>query len=324
MSVIIEETLGSISTSGLPEVSTRRQLLTVEQVASIRTTDWNGRGRVFQYTTAEGTVSATYYSPSEKVIDSQRGEIISFLKAIQHGEGYRYESLVVNSLFAQLEVARKFGLSTASMLTDIRLNVEDKGTILFDHTGDLYLRVLDEHVALLRGNGATEDQITTEVSGHLFHEAVHNAEESSMQTDLLNGRDSFGEITSVTAQVAYYLEEGYVGPTSYDIRRFKAGLDKIRRGKINILDYDIATYVGLTLLLQSLTEVFPDLTLGSSDINPYTECCSIIVGLPSTERQKLIPALKKAIAHSADEKVFETIMTQAKQEKLAEGSGDHI
>jgi len=302
-----------INNSNGPE---RSKALNREEISAIRTEDKIGGRIVKSYTIPEGTVTTTFLSPNfDKLPTDKTEEILLFLRSRQNGEGYRYETLIVNSLLRQFEIGKKFGLSRDSLYTDFKLNVEDKGMILADHEGSLYLRVLDEHVSILRQQGATEEQLTTELAGHIFHESAHNAE-GNMSEVLFNGRSPFGEIATVTTQMAYYLDEMYTGPTAYDPRRFKAGFNKIQNGGNNSCDYDIATYIGGKLIFQSLREAYPTMFVEVEDMDPITACQTIVAKLSPDERQKLIPTLKKAIANSADEKVFEAVLEQTKQEKL--------
>jgi hypothetical protein len=201
------------------------------------------------------------------------------------------------------------------LYTDFKLNVEDKGTIIADHEGNLYPRVLDEHVAILKQQGATDEQIVTEFAGHIFHESAHNAE-GNMREVLFNGRSPFGEVATVTTQLAYYLDEGYHGPSAYDSNRFRTGHKKIQNGGNSSRDYDIATYIAGRLIFQSLKEAYPDMLAEVEGMDQFTACRTIIEKLSDDERQQLIPTLKKAIANSADEKVFADILERTKHEKL--------
>lgn len=292
-----------------------KKSLTVDELSLIRSENQIGGRTVKNYTTPEGTVTTTFLSPDfSKLSDSKRDEIISFLKARQNDEGYRYEQLIVNALLKQFEIGQKFGLSRESLYTDFKLNVEDRGTVLVDDWGHLYLRVLDDHVGTLRQQGATDEQLVTELAGHIFHESVHNAE-GNMSEVLFNGKRPFGEIATVTTQMAYYLEEGYDGPTTYNSRWFRTGLNKVQNGGNNSRDYDIATYVGGKLIFQSLREAYPAMLAEVEGMDPIAASKTIVAKLSIEERKQLIPTLKKAIASSADQEVFETILKQTKQEK---------
>jgi hypothetical protein len=296
--------------------SDNKRYLTQEEVANIRTDSQLGGRLLRTYTTEDGVATATFISPNfDNISDEKREEILAFLRNRKEGEGYRYESLVVNSLLEQFRIGEKFGLSKNSLYTHFKLNVEDRGSILADHEGHLYLRVLEDHVNILKQQGATDEQLITELSGHIFHESAHNAE-GNMREVLFNGKSPFGEIATVTAQMAYYLDEEYDGPSAYTLNRFKAGIKKIEGGATSSRDYDVATYVGITLLRQSLRDAYPVLSDQMKNDDPFTECRTIIAGLSPEERQKLIPTLKIAIVKSADEEVFEDMLVKTRQEKL--------
>lgn len=289
--------------------------LTVKEILSIRTDERVGRSIVYRYKTADRTVSTTFVSPSiDRMSDNEREAILKFLRSRQNGEGYRYEPLVVNSLLRQFQIGQRFGLNRDSLYTDFKLNVENKGSILVDDWGHVYLRVLDEHVNILRRQGATEEQLITELAGHIFHESIHNAEDN-MREVLFNGKDPFGEIATITAQMAYYLDEGYTGPTAYTQQQFKAGFNKIQAGRTNSRDYDIATYVSVSLILQSLKETYPTFLPKAEKIDPISACRTIVSKLSPNERRNLIPTLKKAIVNSADERVFEDILDKTRRKK---------
>ena len=185
--------------------------------------------------------------------------------------------------------------------------------------GDLDLRLLDGHIRILRQQGATDEQLVTELAGHIFHESVHDGA-GNMEEVFLGGRPSFGEITTVTAQLAYYLEKGYKGPTSYNKSMFRNGFKKVQDGGNNSVDYDIATYIGVTLILKSLREAYPELVQEIEGVDPLTACSTIIEKLSEGDRQQLIPSLKKAIADSTDRKVFGDILNQTRQDQLEKDS----
>lgn len=168
----------------------------------------------------------------------------------------------------------------------------------------------------MKKQGATDEQVMTELAGHIFHEAVHQGEEG-LDAALLNGRSSFGEVTTVTAQMAYYLDKGYQGPSSYDSRRMQQGLRKIQDGAGSVRDYDIATYVASQLLLRSLQETYPELFREIMQMNALEACRHIVGKLSYEQRQQLIPSLKNAIARSADEEEYKKITEQLRPKDLS-------
>lgn len=289
--------------------------LTMEELSAIRTEIKIGGRIIKSYAAPEGTITTTFLSPDfDKLPDSKKEDILLFLRSRQNGESYRYEALIVNSLLKQIEIGQKLGLSRESLYRNLKLNVENKGTTLVDDWGYLYLQTLDDHIAILRQQGVTDDQLITELAGHIFHESLHNSE-GNIREVLLNGKSPFGEISTVTAQMAFYLEERYKGPTAYDSRRFKAGLNKIRNGGTSSRDYDIATYVGGKLIYQALIDEYPALLSETENMDPISACQTIVANLSPEERQKLINVLKKAISKSSDEKIFEDLLDQTRKKE---------
>lgn len=301
----------------LPTALDNSRILTQEEISSAHSEQLIGSQKLHTYALPEGSVAAAFIPPDlGRISEEEKDKIIHFLKARKDGERYRYEALVVNVLFEQLQIAKKFGLSQDSLYTTFRLDVEGDASMLADHEANLHLRVLDKHVNILMQEGATEDQLVTELSGHIFHESVHNAK-GNMADVLFNGNRPVGEITTVTSQMGYYLEKGYTGPRSYDLNRFKNGLKKIQNGESNVLDYDIATCVGISLLLQSLTETYPNLIPDIENMDPFTACESMVTKLSPEDRQRLIPALKKAMANSADKNVLDNKLLEMRQSGVA-------
>lgn len=306
---------GEVSIPILDTESQDGARLTAEQIAAIHIRENVRYGILHRYTSGQDSVSLLFRAPDlSKLSDEEQAEIASFLSGRENSESYRYELLLVNALLEQLRIAQKFGLTEDSIYRSINLDVVDQGSILLDDWGTLYLRALDKSVRFLRQQGVTDDEIITEIAGQIFHESVHNAE-GNMSEVLFNGRSPFGEITTVTTQMAYYIDEDYKGSTPYDNRSFRAGLSKAQNGVSNSRDYDIATYVGGTLILGALREAYPRLFSEIKETDPIAVCHAIAERLSPDERETLIPTLKKAIANSADEEVFEEILNQTKQKK---------
>jgi len=287
--------------------------LSMDEINSIRTEEKVGNYTRKIYTGPEGVVSTMFIIPNfDKIPPKEADEILAFLRARQIGEGYRYEPLIVNSLLEQFQIGQKWGLSNDSLYVNFKLIVDEKGFIVLDGDANLYLRVLDDHIKVLRQQGVSEEELVTEFAGHIFHESVHNGE-GNMRAVLLNGKSPIGEITTVTAQMAFYLDEGYTGYTAYTPSRFRAGLNKIQNGITDGRDYDIATYVGGSLILKSLKEAYPVYVGGLENMDAITASRAIIARLSVDERQTLVPTLKKAIVDSADENVFDDILNRTKR-----------
>ncbi len=308
-----KETFSFLSTQKRSEA---RKLLSADEIVAIKeVAKKSDGGKYNKYTAPEGLVTTTFISPDfTRLSDDEKGEIVLFLKCKKEDEAYRYENLIVNALLKQFEIGRKFGLSNESLCSGLNLNVEYTGRSIADDKQNLYLRTLDRHVVTLAKEGASEEELVIELAGHIFHESVHDAD-GNMSQVFFNGKGPFGEVSTVTAQLAYYLEIGYEGPTTYNSGRYLEGVNKIQSGENSSLDYDIATCVAGDLIFQSLLETYPSILITAVAVDHITACRIIVEKLTENEKQLLIPSLKKAIANSADELQFKAILEQVKQEK---------
>lgn len=96
-------------------------------------------------------------------------------ESFEHGDSYPYEGLLVNALVEQLRIAKKFNLPVKSIYKSMKLDFrEEQARILMDNTGFIYPFILQKHIESLKKEGATDEQIITEVSGHIFHESLHD------------------------------------------------------------------------------------------------------------------------------------------------------
>lgn len=242
-------------------------------------------------------------------------QTVALLKSKGYEEKFVFERYIVNALIEQQRIAKRFGLPARAVFTNIKLDPGVPGsTMSMDNDGSIYLLPLKNHIDILKRRGATEDQIITELAGHMFHEAVHEGKNGLDET-LLNGRTSIGEITAVTAQIAYYLDKGYHGPTSYDAHRTQTGIDKIQRGVDSLRDYDVATIIGSKLIFQSLRESYPELAKFVSGLDVLDACVYIVSKLSPEEREQLIYTLTKGITRAANEEDCKVIIRNIKQEQ---------
>lgn len=302
----------SLESTSMNDILNRDTPLTIEEITKIRSEVTTHplshiRGRTYQV--AEGTVGIWPNHPEPNVPNILE-QMRSLGKLKESREAYTFERILVNALLEQLRISEKFALPKNVLMQDLKLEYLDTGTRLADARGIINVQVLAQHINTLKMQGATDEQIITELSGHLLHEEIHEANKPLKDT-LLEGNSSFFEITTITAQLAYYLEKGYNGPTSYDIRKFKKGLQKIKDGQTSSAgDYDVATCSAATLIRRSLQKSYPTLAEETKDMDSYTACQTIVAKIPSEEKGKLIPSLKKAIAQSADPNEFQAIIRE--------------
>jgi hypothetical protein len=290
----------------------KQKFLTNDEIASIR----SQQNQTRTYHLGDTAVHIQFLNKEVKDFKNQEhlDQTVAVLKSKEEGEAFVYERLLVNALIEQARIARRFGLPEKGLYLALKLDSGMLGaTTLMDSDGTVNLLQLKKHIDILQRRGATEEQLTTELAGHVFHEAVHLGEDGLDQA-LLEGKSSLGELTTVTAQLAYYLDSEYTGPHSYDVLKLDPGIKKIQEGRDSTMDYDIVTCVGNEILNQSLREAYPDVRQETRGVNIVEANQQIISKLSDEQRQRLIPVLKKAIAQSADEKVFKRIITELKQD----------
>lgn len=317
------ENTGYIASVTGPESKTalldRNTPLSIEEISLIRSEEvikmggWRSR----TYQIGDTKLSVTQ---SPLFIDNFKGDkehqeqVMTILKDRESGEAYVYERLIVNSLIEQLRIADRFELPQKGLYLHLKLERigYKNGSMMLSNVGFLYLLPLSRHIDVLRKQGATDDQIIVELAGHIFHEAVHEGTDGLDQA-LLAGRSAIGELTTVTAQTAYYLDKGYRGPRSYNAQMSKRGLEKIQAGVNLISDYDIVTYLANEFILRSLQETYPVHAKEALGMTVFDACGYIVQQLSSEERQKLLPCLKKAITQSADEDEYHKSIQQLRQ-----------
>ncbi|HVF69781.1 MAG TPA: hypothetical protein VNA13_04435 [Xanthomonadales bacterium] len=288
-------------------ILTRTTPLSVSEIATIRSEEQknvvNKRGRT--YKVGDKTVGV-WLNPIyvENIPDEEKDKLKAFVASRAEGEVFKHEFLIVNALIEQLRIADKFGLPEKLLYTDLNLEFVDKVSAVTNDWGQLNLHALDEHIGIMKDRGATDEEIIIELSGHIFHEGVHQAGFS----EFLDGKMPLGEITTVTSQLAYYLEQGYKGPKAYDMDRFEEGRKKILSGKDSVVDHDIATYTAVNLIHKTLTEEFPQVSGKKEDLDPYTACENIIAQISTEERERLLPVLRRIIHSSVERSEFDQIV----------------
>jgi hypothetical protein len=301
------------SRKGLEEVVNSEALLSIDEISKVRSEKEKlGRYRVRKYEVDDTSVSILRppVLASEIRDDEHKQRILSVLQCQEEGEAECYERFLVNILREQARIAKKFELPEKGLYLSMKLNYIDDG-IMMDNFGDIYMQTMARQIDSLKKQGATDEEIVTELSGHVFHEAVHQGE-NGLGEALHEGSFALGEVTTITAQLAYYLEKGYKGPKSYGTSRLKQGLKKIRAGEDSPIDHEIATCVSSELLLKHLKGVYSDISDGTEHMNALDACETIVFRIPSDKRAELIPCLKRAIAESADDAVFKRIVEQLK------------
>jgi hypothetical protein len=146
--------LGEVTISILDAEPQTKAPFTAEQIAAMHSRENVRYGILHTYTRGGNSVSVLFRSPDlDKLSNEEQTKVASFLSAREGGESYRYETLLVNSLMKQLQIAQRFGLTDESVYRNLNLDASDKAMILLDDWGTLYLRVLDESVQSLRQHG---------------------------------------------------------------------------------------------------------------------------------------------------------------------------
>lgn len=290
----------------------REAPLSIYEIAKVRSEVKQGRSYKAREYAVNGTSVSILRPP---VLDEQirneehKQKILSVLRHREEGEAECYERLLVNILREQERIAKKFSLPEEGLYLSMKLNYIVDSNVMMGNLGDIYMQTLARHVDDLKKQGASDEDIVTELAGHIFHEAVHQGE-GGLGEALHPGKFSFGEVTTITAQLAYYLEKGYKGPKAYDSRRLQQGLQKIKDGQQSSNDHDIATCASAELLLKNLSETFPDISKNIEGSSGLDACEEIVFQIPAEKRADLIPCLKRAIIESADKEVFAKMVEQ--------------
>lgn len=299
-----------------PTSSKSNRFLTAEELAGIRTETPNpfNQNQMFEYKVEDVSVSCTRLPLDANQIASEahKESVVKVLQKKQEQEVFAHEAVLVNALLEQQRIADTFAIPHDGVYGAINLDFISQSGILFDYAPTAYMQTLDRHVSVMRGKSLSDADIAIELAGHIFHEAVHESS-TSLSTALLGGGRSLGELTPVVAQLAYYLERGYRGPSSYDTQAVRTGAEKIVRNggtssDATALDYDIVTCVAGELLLDSLNEAFPGRSAMAEGMTSLESCRDIIDGLEPIDRTKLVPALKGTIVRATDHQILDLTM----------------
>jgi hypothetical protein len=248
------------------------------------------------------------FAESKSHIDSLRAKK-------DKSEAFFGEKVLVNALLRQEKIAKIFGLSKDGLCLSLKPEYLTESDMLMNDFNDVYMLTLDNHIEELKKMGASEEQIPIELSGHIFHEAIHQVD-GRLKEELLGGRSPLGEVTSITGQLAYYLAENYKGPKAYDAKCSLLGQKKIKEGKDLSTDHAVATSVAGELLLEQLMVTYPGIaeTVETESGTALDTCEAIVAKLSEAERTRLIPCLKEAILQSTDEKKFKGVVARLRDQ----------
>jgi len=304
----------------LESVLDRESPLTIQEIERARSEDFEVhyvyKGRKYQFGKTEVSILRKRIDEEDIKSEEHKEQILSVLRNKKEGEVYHHETLLVNILVEQARIARKFDIPPEGLYLSMKLNYShtENIKILMSNFGDIYVLPFVKHIEGLKKLGASEQDIIIELAGHVFHEAIHIGE-GGIEEALLGNKPALGEVTPITAQLAYYLEKGYHGPSSYDKSFLKRGMEKIYNEKdsdSNYRDYDIALCVAYELLLEQLSNTFPEVAASIKANNSADACEEIVSKIPPGKRDALIPCLKKAILESTDKKKFKEIIEKLK------------
>lgn len=302
----------------------RETLLSIEEIAKARgeekkTAVPEYRMREYDFNDVKVAMLRKRIPVDELEGKEHEEEVVRLLKSKKEQEISVFEELLVNAFIEQTRIAKKFGLPEESVYTSMKLDFRRAEDMMMDQWGDIFALTLAKHTEILKKMGANDEDIITEVSGHIFHESIH-INEGGLGKNLLGGKGPLGEVTSITGQLAYYLEKGYRGPKAYDAKCSLQGQKKAKEGNINNRDYDVATSVSGELLLEQLMASYPEVAEGVEAETSFDVCQEIVAKLSEAERTRLITCLKKAIAQSTDEKKFKEVIGKLKQEYKVENN----
>ncbi|MFH1967766.1 MAG: hypothetical protein ABIJ84_00050 [bacterium] len=290
--------------------------LTIEEITKIRSNEYqlpnrpSLQRRDYKLSGAEISVINQRIYTDDPAFRKNKEKIIDMVESKEEGEVYPYERVIVNALFEQTRIAKAFDIPTDS---SFKLDYTSRETIIMDNHGFIYLLGLREQINLLKKHGANEQRVITEISGHMFHEALHMCED--MESGFLQGRRPVGEFTSITGQLAYSILKGYNAPLSYDNNTLREGNKKIKDGEDSSRDYDVATCAAAELLLEKLSVTYPEIAKDVEAKTSLDACEAIVAKIPVERRDVLIPCLKEAILQSTDKDKFREVVGRLKKEK---------
>jgi hypothetical protein len=248
---------------------------------------------------------------SAVVVDTPVGsvQLLGDAEAMSEADAH----IIVNALLKQRRIAQTFNVPENMIPAGFKIEAGSRSDMMMNNWGEMYLNTVRTHVERLREKGATDAEIMTELAGHIFHESVHDTSAEGMQ-QMFRGNDTTGEISTVTAQTAYYLSEGYTGPTSYTPDAVPAGAEKIRAtsGKFDQRDYDVATCTAGELIHQRLIRAFPAISRSVQTKNSLKAVYEICKQISAEDRPRLLTALREAMADSCDPKMLQDLQLRLK------------
>lgn len=291
----------------------RKTSLTIEEISKIRTNKHqlsnhpSLQRRDYKLGGTEISVINQRIYTDDPEFKKNREKIDDMTKSKEKGEVYPFERVIVNALFEQASIAKAFNIPTNS---SFKLDFTGGKTRMMDNHGFVNVLVLREQINSLKRDGATDEQVITEISGHMFHEALHMC--ADMESGLLRGKTPAGEFTSITGQLAYYIAKGYSGPSSYDNDSLAEGVKKVENDNNSIFDYDVATLAAAELILEQLQSTYPEVAGETKSGTALDACETIVAKLSEAEGTRLIPCLREAILQSTSEEIFDEIVNRLK------------
>jgi len=295
----------------------RETPLTIEEISQVRSkspfSQFDRSYKKMDYHFGDVSISILRQSISPEDFEKNKDKILALHDGRENAESFGHETLLVNALIEQNRIAKMFGVDSKDLWSSCVADYSHSGKAMMDNMGDnVYMLSLDEHVKKLEKDGATNEQVIIEIAGQMFHESIHQ-NEPTVRKELLRGKASLGELTPITAQLAYYLAIGYTGPKGYDAYSCSLGIEDIKKGKDLEKNHEIATSVSAELLLEQLKSVYPDIAEGVDIKSSLDACETIVVAIPPERRRFLMPALKEAILQSTDEKKSTEVVKRLKQ-----------
>ena len=217
-------------------------------------------------------------------------------------EESNYRNLLLNSLIEQKNAAKILGVPREKMSHSLELNYRtEKNWGLMENAQDVvYMQQLQKHVKALRSRGCTDQEIITELAGHIYHEHAHENTSLAAEFSGPKFRGDTVEVFSITSQLAYYTGVDYFGPSSYGRAEYARGLQMISGGKGSLRDHEFGTVVGYELLRGRLIEHFPEYANEINGKDAISAIRAIRSRIPPEHSQKLQTALRESIQDSND------------------------
>jgi hypothetical protein len=300
------------------ERETRDRFLSQEEVHSVRlereVKSWTYRER-FEFQVGERAVTLTEAFRSYSNYDPKNHNNPHEVTDLKRERKYD-EYILVNALAKQDDIAKLFNIPLKALRTRLNLDYLDKNGFMMSSGNNLInMTQFHQHLkALKMGEDVTDHDIVVEFAGHIFHEAVHDIDDlpEAAQT-LLNSKTSNGELSSITAQTAYYLAAGYFGPKSYDSMRAQVGLKEIEQGSSNLGSYGLATCLGAELLRRRIIEKIPELGSTEEYSDPITAVQEMCKKIKPENREDLVQALRQGVMDSTDMELIKRVLSEIKE-----------